>query len=73
MVWTSEELFSLKDAPFPCTKEELIDYANDKGLPNSVIKNLIELEEEEEERSYDSLKDICSELFPDVDEYVDDY
>lgn len=44
----------MEGAPFPCTKDELIEYANDKGLSNSVIEKLHELEKEDEpEREYE--------------------
>ncbi len=35
---------SLDDAPWPASKEELIDYANRSGAPEEVIENLEELE-----------------------------
>ena len=46
MYWTLELASSLDDAPWPATKEELIDYANRSGAPEEVIENLEELEEE---------------------------
>ena len=48
MYWTLELASSLDDAPWPATKEELIDYANRSGAPEEVIENLEELEEEGE-------------------------
>ena len=33
MYWTLEFAGSLDDAPWPATKDELIDYANELGLP----------------------------------------
>ena len=38
MYWTLELASSLDDAPWPATKEELIDYANRSGAPEEVIE-----------------------------------
>ena len=46
MYWTLELASSLDDAPWPATKEELIDYANRSGAPEEVIENLEELDED---------------------------
>jgi hypothetical protein len=46
----------LEDAPWPATKEELIDYAIRSGSPPEVIENLNELEDAEE--PYESIEDI---------------
>ena len=56
MFWTLELASSLDDAPWPATKEELIDYANRSGAPEEVIENLEELEEEGE--IYESIEGI---------------
>ena len=56
MFWTLELASSLDDAPWPATKEELIDYANRSGAPEEVIENLQELDEENE--VYESIEDI---------------
>ena len=56
MYWTLELASSLDDAPWPATKEELIDYANRSGAPEEVIENLQELEEEGE--IYETIEDI---------------
>ena len=56
MYWTLELASSLDDAPWPATKEELIDYANRSGAPEEVIENLQELEEDNE--IYESIEDI---------------
>lgn len=64
---------SLDDAPWPATKEELIDYANRSGAPEEVIENLEELEEEGE--IYESIEDIWpdyptkEDFFFDEEEY----
>ena len=56
MYWTLELAGSLDDAPWPATKEELIDYATRSGAPEEVIENLQELDEENE--VYESIEDI---------------
>ena len=40
MFWTLELASSLDDAPWPATKEELIDYATRTCAPDEVIENL---------------------------------
>ena len=56
MYWTLELASSLDVAPWPATKDELIDYANRSGAPEEVIENLQELEEEGE--IYETIEDI---------------
>ena len=46
MYWTLELASKLEDAPWPATKEELIDYAMRSGAPLEVIENLQEMEDE---------------------------
>ena len=57
MYWTLELASKLEDAPWPATKDELLDYANRIGAPMEVIENLQELEDDDEE-IYDSIIDI---------------
>ena len=45
MYWTLELASKLEDAPWPATKDELIDYATRSGAPMEVIENLQELED----------------------------
>ena len=75
MYWTLELAISLEDAPWPATKEELLDYANRIGVPTEVIENLEELEGDDEEQ-YESILDIWpdyptqdEDFFFDEDEY----
>ncbi|MDR1005470.1 MAG: DUF2795 domain-containing protein [Bacteroidales bacterium] len=56
MYWTLELASKLEDAPWPATKEELIDYAIRSGAPSEVIENLREIEDEGD--TYDSIEDI---------------
>ena len=48
MYWTLELASSLDDAPWPATKEELIDYATRTCAPDEVVENLEELEDDGE-------------------------
>ena len=66
MYWTLELASKLEDAPWPATKDELLDYANRIGAPDEVIENLNELESEDEEQ-YESILDIWPD-YPTQDE-----
>ena len=55
----------LYDAPWPATKEELIDYAERECLPVEIVENLRELEDEVDE--YEGIKDIWPDC-PETDE-----
>ena len=48
MYWTLELASKLEDAPWPATKDELIDYAMRSGAPLEVLENLQEIEDEGE-------------------------
>ena len=56
MFWTLELASHLEDAPWPATKDELIDYGIRSGAPIEVIENLQELEDEGD--LYEGLEDI---------------
>jgi len=71
MYWTLGLASKLEDAPWPATKEELIDYAIRSGTQIQVIEILKELEDEGE--VYDNIEDLWTEYpskeeFPPVDE-----
>ena len=66
MFWTLELASSLDDAPWPATKEELIDYANRSGAPEEVIENLQELEDDGE--IYETIEDIWPD-YPTKDDF----
>jgi hypothetical protein len=75
MLWTPELASFLEDAPWPATKDELLDFANRTGAPMQVIENLQELSDDEAE-VYESIEDIWPEasnhdLF--FDEESEDY
>lgn len=69
MYWTLELASKLEDAPWPATKEELIDYANRSGAPLEVIENLNELEDEGE--VYETIEDIWPD-YPTRDDFFFD-
>ena len=56
MYWTLELASKLEDAPWPATKEELLDYALRTGVQQEVIENLIEIEDEG--AIYESIEDL---------------
>ncbi len=66
MVWTLELASKLEDAPWPATKDELLDYATRTGAPIEVIENLQELEDEEE--MYESIIDLWPD-YPTEDDF----
>ena len=59
MYWTLELASHLEEAPWPASKEELIDYAVRSGAPIEVIENLEELEDDGE--VYEGIEDIWSD------------
>ncbi len=48
MFWTPELAATLEDAPWPASKDELIDYANRSGCPQQVLDNLDEIDNNDE-------------------------
>jgi len=56
MYWTLELASKLEDAPWPASKEELIDFALRSGAPQEVIENLQDMEDEGE--IYECIEDI---------------
>jgi hypothetical protein len=70
MIWTIELASYLEDAPWPATKEELIDYASRTGAPLEVIENLQELEDSDE--PYESIEDIWLDYPSDGDFFFED-
>ena len=58
MYWTLELASKLEDAPWPATKDELIDFAIRSGAPMEVVENLQELVEEEPGMQWETIEDI---------------
>ncbi|MEM7382872.1 MAG: DUF2795 domain-containing protein [Bacteroidota bacterium] len=67
MYWTFELASYLDDAPWPATKEQLIDFADRIGAPMAVIENLQELEEDD--HTYDSIEEIWPE-YPTKEDFL---
>jgi len=60
----------LDDAPWPATKDELIDYAIRTGAARQVIENLQELEDSDE--AYESMEDIWPDYPTESDFFFED-
>ena len=56
MYWTLELASYLEDAPWPASKDELIDFAIRTCAPLEVVENLQQLEDEGE--NYDNIEEI---------------
>ncbi len=70
MIWTPELATYLEDAPWPATKDELIDYAVRTGAPAEVVENLRELEDADE--PYESIEEIWPDYPSDDDFFYED-
>ena len=69
MYWTLELASHLEEAPWPASKDELIDYAIRSGAPIEVIENLQELDDEGE--VYEGIEDIWAD-YPTHDDFFFD-
>jgi hypothetical protein len=67
MYWTLELASYLDDAPWPATKEQLIDFADRIGAPIEVIENLEELEDDD--HPYDNIEEIWPE-YPTKEDFL---
>lgn len=67
MFWTLELASYLEEAPWPATKDELIDYAIRSGAPLEVVENLQDLEDEGE--IYESIEDIWPD-YPSQEDFM---
>ena len=67
MYWTLELASYLEDAPWPATKDELIDYSNRTGAPDEVAENLAELEDDGQ--PYETIEEIWPD-FPTEEDYL---
>jgi hypothetical protein len=68
MYWTLELASYLSDAPWPATKDELVDYSIRTGAPLEVVENLQAMEEEEEE-VYEGIEDIWPD-YPSEEDFL---
>ena len=65
MYWTLDLATHLEDAPWPATKEELIDYAERTGAPLEVLENLRDMEDDGE--PYESIEEVWPD-YPTADD-----
>ena len=68
MFRTLELASSLDDAPWPATKDELIDYATRTCAPDEVIENLEELDDDNTE-IFESIEHIWP-YYPTKDDFM---
>ena len=68
MYWTLELASKLEDAPWPATKDELIDFAMRSGAPMEVVENLEELVEEEPGIQWETIEDVWPD-YPTKDDF----
>lgn len=66
MYWTLELATYLEDAPWPASKDELIDYARRSGAPLEVEENLRDLEED---GPYENIEEIWPD-YPTKDDFL---
>ena len=67
MYWTLELASYLSDAPWPASKDELIDFSIRTGAPLEVVENLQSLEDEGD--VYESIQEIWPD-FPTEEDYL---
>lgn len=67
MYWTLELAYHLDDAPWPATKEELIDYAIRSCASLEVVENLSELDDDDE--IYETIEDIWPD-YPSKEDFL---
>jgi hypothetical protein len=71
MYWTLQLASKLDDAPWPATREELLDFAIRSCAPQSVIENLTEMEDDEGE-IYDRMEDLWPDYPTKSDFFIDE-
>ena len=67
MYWTLELASYLEDAPWPASKDELIDFAMRTGAPLEVVENLQAIEDEGD--LYESIQEIWPD-YPTDEDYL---
>lgn len=67
MYWTLELATYLEDAPWPATRDELVDYAMRSGAPLEVIENLQGMEDEGE--VYENMEEVWPD-YPRKDDFL---
>ena len=66
MYWTLELASYLEDAPWPATKDELIEFSIRTGVPAEVVENLQELEDDG--APYENIEEILPD-YPSKDDF----
>lgn len=69
MYWTLELASYLSDAPWPATKDELVDFAIRTGAPLEVVENLQAIEEEDDTETYDTIEEIWPD-YPSEEDFL---
>ncbi len=67
MYWTLELATYLEDAPWPATRDELVDFAQRSGAPLEVAENLQDLPDDG--MSYESIEEIWPD-YPTKDDFL---
>jgi len=67
MYWTLELASYLEDAPWPATKDELVDFSVRTGAPSEVTENLAELEDDGQ--PYETIEEIWPD-YPTKDDFL---
>lgn len=70
MIWTMELASFLDDAPWPATKDELLEYSERIGAPREVVENLMEMEDGDEQ--YESMEEIWHDIPSEEDFFYED-
>ncbi|MDA0987082.1 MAG: DUF2795 domain-containing protein [Bacteroidetes bacterium] len=70
MIWTTQLASYLEDAPWPATKDELLEFSIRTGCPREVMENLRELEDGEQ--LYDSIEELWIDYPSSEDFYPED-
>ena len=66
MYWTLELASKMEDAPWPATRDELLEWAMRTGAPQEVIENLQEIEDEGD--VYERIEDLWPD-YPTKDDF----
>ena len=68
MYWTLELAFYLSDAPWPATRDELVDYAIRTGAPLEVVENLQAIEDDDGS-AYENIEEIWPD-YPSEEDFL---
>ncbi|MEM6763951.1 MAG: DUF2795 domain-containing protein [Bacteroidota bacterium] len=68
MYWTLELATYLEDAPWPATKDELVDFALRSGAPMEVVENLQDLQDDDG-MTYENIEEIWPD-YPSKEDFL---